>query len=88
MESDKLRVRRSIAEKRRIVELTYTPGMSVARVAQAEGVNSHQVFQWRRAYRDGRLVEAGERSTSLLPVVLASVDCEGKSEQQDTSRER
>jgi len=57
--------------------------MSVARVAQAEGVNSHQVFQWRRAYRDGRLVEAGERSTSLLPVVLASVDCEGKSEQQD-----
>jgi transposase-like protein len=46
-----IRVRRSITEKRRIVELTFLPGESVARVAQAEGVNSHQVFQWRRAFR-------------------------------------
>jgi hypothetical protein len=40
------------AGKRRIVELTLQPGMSVALVAQAEGVNSHQVFQWRRAESD------------------------------------
>jgi transposase-like protein len=40
-----------VQEKRRIVELTLQPGMRVARVAQVEGVNSHQVFQWRRAYR-------------------------------------
>jgi len=46
-------------------------GMSVARVAQAEGVNSHQVFQWRRAYRQGGLDEAEFRSSALLPVVLA-----------------
>jgi transposase len=83
MESDKVRVRRSIGEKRRIVELTYAPGMSVARVAQAEGVNSHQVFQWRRAYRDGLLVEAGERSSSLLPVVMAVASSEVRSDRQD-----
>ena len=60
-----VRVRRTVAEKRRIVELTLLPGASVARVAQAEGVNSHQVFQWRRAYRAGKLVEFGEAAASL-----------------------
>jgi transposase-like protein len=45
MDSEKARVWRTVSEKRRIVELTLQPGMSVARVAQAEGVNSHQVFQ-------------------------------------------
>jgi transposase-like protein len=59
METTKVCVRRTVAERRWIVELTLLPGVSVARVAQAEGVNSHQVFQWRRAYRDGELaVEA------------------------------
>lgn len=41
MGTEKTRVWRTVAEKRRIVELTFQPGMSVARVAQAEGVNSH-----------------------------------------------
>jgi len=45
------RVRRTIAEKRRIVELSLEPGASVARIAPAEGVNANQIFQWRRAYR-------------------------------------
>jgi len=62
---------RTVSEKRRIVELTLQPGMSVARVAQAEGVNSHQVFQWRRAYRQGGLDETGSGSPALLPVVVA-----------------
>jgi transposase len=74
METSKVRVRRSVAEKRRIVELTFQPGQSVARVAQAEGVNSHQVFQWRRAYRAGKLVEFEDRTSALLPVVLAATD--------------
>ena len=64
------RVHRSMAEKRRIVELVLQPGVSVARVAQAEGVNANQVFKWRREYRNSRLVEAGESTTSLLPVVF------------------
>src|SRR5215469_4050339 len=74
MESGKVRVWRSMTEKRRIVELTLQPGMSVARVAQAEVVNSDQVLQWRRAYREGGLDEAGSVSASLLPVVVAERD--------------
>lgn len=64
------RVRRTIEEKRRIVELSLESGASVARVAQAEGVNANQIFQWRRAYRSGGLNVRGERSTALLPVVV------------------
>ncbi len=64
------RVRRTIEEKRRIVELTLEAGASVARIAQAEGVNANQIFQWRRAYRSGGLIGRVERSTALLPVVI------------------
>jgi transposase-like protein len=74
METTKARVRRTVAEKRRIVELTLRPKASVARVALSEGVNSHQVFQWRRAYRAGKLVEFGEHASALLPVVLTAAD--------------
>ena len=61
----RVRVRRSMAEKRRIVEQTLEPGASVARVAQAHGVNPNVVFHWRREFRDGKLAEPG-----LLPVVM------------------
>src|SRR5258707_1071336 len=47
------RVHRSVAEKRRIVELVLQLGVSVARVAQSEGVNANQVFKWRREDRNG-----------------------------------
>ncbi len=61
------RQRRSIAEKRRIVEETLVPGASVARVARAHGINANQVFGWRRLYLAGRLGE-GEPAMKLLPV--------------------
>jgi len=70
--SRRKRLRRTVAEKRRIVELSLEPGMSVASVAQAEGVNANQIFTWRREYLDGQLVEREETATSLLPVVMAS----------------
>src|SRR4029077_14599895 len=61
------RQRRSIAEKRRIVEETLLPGASVARVARAHGINANQVFGWRRLYLAGRL--GGEKAgMKLLPV--------------------
>jgi len=61
------RQRRSIAEKRRIVEETLAEGGSVARIARAHGVNANQVFGWRRLYLSGRLGE--QRATmKLLPV--------------------
>jgi transposase len=61
------RQRRSIAEKRRIVEETLAAGASVARVARAHGVNANQVFGWRRLYLAGRLGEL-KREMKLLPV--------------------
>jgi transposase len=70
MNSTKNRIWRTVAEKRRIVDLTLQPGMSVAQVAQDEGVNSNQVFQWRRAHREGTLREADTRSPTLLPVLV------------------
>jgi transposase len=68
------RVYRTVVEKRRIVELTFRPGASVAKVAQAEGVNSHQVFDWRRAYLKGKLEPKGHKSAALLPVVFPPAD--------------
>jgi transposase len=77
------RVYRSVAEKRRIVELTFFPGASVSQVAQAEGVNSHQVFDWRRAYRNGKL-PGEQESCKLLPVIVpvadAGIDAGGTAE--------
>jgi transposase len=61
------RQRRSIAEKRRIVEETLAPGASVARVARVHGVNANQVFGWRRLYLAGRLGEQ-KPGIKLLPV--------------------
>jgi hypothetical protein len=43
------RLRRTPEEKRRIVEATFVPGASIARVARDHGVNANQVFQWRPA---------------------------------------
>jgi transposase len=61
------RQRRSIAEKRRIVEETLALGASVARVARGHGVNANQVFGWRRLYLAGRLGEQ-KPGIKLLPV--------------------
>jgi transposase len=70
MSDGRVRVRRTVAEKRRIVELTLEPGASVARVAQAEGVNANQVFEWRRSYLAGKLIDGGEQGSAFLPVVV------------------
>src|SRR5271168_1870635 len=61
------RQRRSIAEKRRIVEETLVEGASVARVARAHDINANQVFGWRRLYLAGRLGEC-KPAMKLLPV--------------------
>jgi transposase len=61
---------RSKLERRRIVEETFEPGASVARVAQAHGVRSTQVYYWRRLYRAGKLDVEGAH---LLPVKITDV---------------
>lgn len=62
------RRRRSLEEKRRIVEETLQSGASVARVARAHGVNANQVFGWRRLYQQGRLERGSSETPDLLPV--------------------
>ena len=63
----------SIAEKRHIVEESFRPGASVARVARAHGVNANQVFSWRRLYQRGRLGgdNGSAQPAELLPVTLS-----------------
>lgn len=76
---------RSVAEKRRIVELTLEPGASVALVARAHGVNANQVFSWRRALKRGELAEPIAACTALLPVTLAAA---GKAEMREPTAQQ
>jgi transposase len=62
---------RTKAERRQIVEETLKPGASVSRVARAHDVNTNQVFQWRRQYRQGWFEEDTRKTTALVPVKLA-----------------
>ena len=68
----KKRQKRSVEEKRRIVEETLAAGASVARVARRHAVNANQVFYWRKKYREGRLGKGS--SSKLLPVTLSLSD--------------
>jgi transposase len=66
-----VRKRRSVAEKRLIVEQALEPGASVARVARAHGLNANVVFNWRRLYREGKLGDVPAQAMKLLPVSIA-----------------
>jgi transposase len=70
------RQKRSVEEKRQIVEETLEAGASVARVARRHAVNANQVFYWRKKYREGRLGKGP--SSRLLPVTWSDSTC-GKS---------
>jgi transposase len=69
--SNAKRRRRSVEEKRRIVEETLGAGASVARVARRHAVNANQVSYWRKKYREGRLGK--NQSGKLLPVTLSDI---------------
>ena len=60
----------SVEWKRRVVLKTLLPGASVSRVAQAHGVNTNQVFFWRRLHERG-LLEKKQSETRLLPVAIS-----------------
>ena len=61
------------------MELTFLPGQSVARVAQAEGVNSHQVFHLTCFISP--TASSGQATCSLSP---ASVNLNGTTAQTST----
>jgi transposase len=57
----------SYERKRRVVEETMKPGMSVSIVARRHDINANLVFSWRKLYQEGRLgVKGGEQS--FIPV--------------------
>ena len=66
-----VRRRRSVEEKRRIVEETLETGASVARTARRHAVNPNQVFYRRKKYREGWLGK--NQSSKLLPVALSDI---------------
>jgi transposase len=66
--SDRVKVsRRSwpLEEKRRIVEEAFRPGMSIAEVARRHGLNSNQVFNWRKVCGTRPAAEISEAFSSV-----------------------
>ncbi|MEM5440573.1 IS66-like element accessory protein TnpA [Paraburkholderia diazotrophica] len=55
--------------KRSVVEQTFEPGASVARVARDNNVNANQVWAWRKLYAQGLLVQDAQ-TQAMLPVVV------------------
>lgn len=53
-----------------MVEQTLEAGASVAKVAQANGVNPNVLFLWRRQHREGRLTAQDGGPMRLLPVTV------------------
>jgi transposase len=81
------RVRRwhPISEKLKIVRESLQPGVSVASVARANGVNANQVFTWRRAFERGELSES---SVALIPVTVSNSEDERREPEADTTSAR
>ncbi|WP_256983260.1 transposase, partial [Caballeronia sordidicola] len=58
------------AYKRQVAIAACESNVSVAKLAQAHGLNPNMVFKWRREYRAGLLSNGGAEATVLLPVTL------------------
>lgn len=55
------------AFKRKVVEASYQPGVSVSLIAREHDVNANMVFRWRQQYLDG-VFGPVSRGATLLPV--------------------
>ncbi|WP_181920071.1 IS66-like element accessory protein TnpA [Paraburkholderia sp. BL6669N2] len=71
--------RRTVDEKRQIVEETLSSGRSVAEIARNHELNANQLFDWRKQYLDGRLGMNG-RECALLPVTVNEAGDSGVAE--------
>jgi transposase len=59
-----------LSEKQEIVAETLEPGASVSAVAQRHGIASQPALAWRKAARDGRLIE--ESRVEFAPVIVSA----------------
>ncbi|MDP9652060.1 MULTISPECIES: IS66-like element accessory protein TnpA [Paraburkholderia] len=71
--------RRTVDEKRQIVEEALSSGRSVAEIARSHDLNANQLFDWRKQYLDGRLGVNG-RECALLPVTVDEAGDSGVAE--------
>jgi transposase-like protein len=60
----------SISEKLKMVQQALQPDVSVVEVARVHGVNTNQVFAWRRAF------ERGEPIVALISVKVSNLEGE------------
>jgi transposase-like protein len=60
---------RTKLERRRVVEEILVAGTSVAAVARAHGVNTNQVYHWRKLYERG-LLDTDTSAAKLVPVSI------------------
>ncbi|MGZ9710019.1 transposase [Glaciimonas sp. GNP009] len=59
--------------KRRLAAAACEAGVSVSKMAMANGVNANMAFKWRREFRAGLFGDAPQTMPTLLPVVLVSI---------------
>jgi len=56
--------------KRAIVEQSFQPGVSVARLARENDVNTNQVFGWRKRYAPNQVPVMQATTPTLVPVTI------------------
>ena len=61
------------AFKRSVVEQSYLPDTSVARLAREHGINANQIFAWRKLFRDTELPTTAGSDVALIPVTLSDI---------------
>ncbi|WP_260430216.1 transposase [Burkholderia cenocepacia] len=66
--------------RRQVAIAACEPGISVAKLAQAHGLNPNMVFKWRRQLQAGLFDEVAHGTTVLLPVALPDVPTDEKTE--------
>ena len=76
--------RRTVDEKRQIVEETLSSGRSVAEIARSHELNANQLFDWRKQYLDGRLGMNG-RESALLRVTVNEAGDSGMAEPPEST---
>ena len=68
------RRRWSSEEKIQLLREAATPGASVAVVARRHDISRSQIYQWRRAFRSGRLRSEALAVVDFLPVEVCDED--------------